>query len=939
MAVFYWVGGSGDWTFSATNWSATSGGPGGAGVPSQNDDVIFNSASSGGSYVVNLIVAQCRSITTTAPAAGTLTFSSNGSGGFDVYGGNINIHGACIFTNAFAVGLMNINHIADPAVSTSVTTTFNNSGTNTREVNYKYTDTSASVALNFCLSQTCTFSSVDISSLGSPGASVTCTNSAITVLGNTFSYTLMRFASRTVTLTNTSLVMGSATSTTPGLTTAGSLTLQGTASLVTTGMAVSYVGWSTAFGGPNTVTFNPSYAGTFSVGGATIGTIDVTSNVSMASITVTGFNNTVNLTCPAVTGAVNVTAATFNTSGNTNFSSTITANASAAGGAGIVLGGAGTVPGAVTLNGAYLLVNGNTNFSSTITAVTTFSQPVSVTLFGVTNTVAGAVSLTGAAGIPAQFSVGGTATLSSTLAIINAGGIFGGGSLISGDITMTPTGSEFLTLGVANLTTPSLTVTNTDINMSGALVVNGGAGKTFSFTSNTSATPVRLWFGSLNVSTPTCSIVGAATRRVRVNPPLGVDNPTLRPFTRTGTAPTLSFVDFFGTTINGGATNYSGTRLGTDGLSSGFLPETPSNKFLVAGATGTYTFESAIWALTSGGATSVNNIPLPQDTIIIDGLSAAGPINIVSSNQLFVGSITRAVTSNSITWDQPVYVLGDVVNLGNFIQIVFNGLAFVRSGSNNRYLTVVSNTTTANFASTISVDIGAAATLIVSGTTTPTISGFLLDLFSGNTVIGDGMTLGSTSFDRMSLVVRSAARLSGGGWTLHAQSVTYNPGAIVSSSNYTIFMYSTTGNGTYTNLSPATAINGAIISRNGANITGGSTTSTNPLRLLSFDSGTPSGTNSVFISSGGDLHVQDFSSVVSGTGRVNLSSSSAATIFKTNGGTAYLQTTAPASVSVNNVQASPANTWYTNGARSGNTTGWNTGAPPASPSSGGFLMF
>lgn len=60
MANRYWVGGTGDWTPTNTaNWSTTSGGPGGASVPSgtfsHGDDVIFDANSGGG--VVNLVAA------------------------------------------------------------------------------------------------------------------------------------------------------------------------------------------------------------------------------------------------------------------------------------------------------------------------------------------------------------------------------------------------------------------------------------------------------------------------------------------------------------------------------------------------------------------------------------------------------------------------------------------------------------------------------------------------------------------------------------------------------------------------------------------------------------------------------------------------------------------------------------------------------------------
>ena len=46
MADRYWVGGTGTWnTTSTTNWSASSGGPSGASVPTVADSVFFDQAS------------------------------------------------------------------------------------------------------------------------------------------------------------------------------------------------------------------------------------------------------------------------------------------------------------------------------------------------------------------------------------------------------------------------------------------------------------------------------------------------------------------------------------------------------------------------------------------------------------------------------------------------------------------------------------------------------------------------------------------------------------------------------------------------------------------------------------------------------------------------------------------------------------------------------
>jgi len=75
MADRYWVGGSGTWsTTSTTNWSATSGGVGGASVPTAADSVFFNQAST---YTVTMTGAlNCLDITV---SAGTVTFATGTS--------------------------------------------------------------------------------------------------------------------------------------------------------------------------------------------------------------------------------------------------------------------------------------------------------------------------------------------------------------------------------------------------------------------------------------------------------------------------------------------------------------------------------------------------------------------------------------------------------------------------------------------------------------------------------------------------------------------------------------------------------------------------------------------------------------------------------------------------------------------------------------------
>lgn len=54
MATRFWVGGTGTWDASTTtNWSASTGGAGGASVPGSSDDVTINASSGAGTITVN----------------------------------------------------------------------------------------------------------------------------------------------------------------------------------------------------------------------------------------------------------------------------------------------------------------------------------------------------------------------------------------------------------------------------------------------------------------------------------------------------------------------------------------------------------------------------------------------------------------------------------------------------------------------------------------------------------------------------------------------------------------------------------------------------------------------------------------------------------------------------------------------------------------------
>ena len=82
MADRYWVGGTANWDATAgTKWSATSGGAGGAAVPTSNDNVFFDAASGAVTVTISATVAaksiNCTGFTGTLGGAGNITVAGS----------------------------------------------------------------------------------------------------------------------------------------------------------------------------------------------------------------------------------------------------------------------------------------------------------------------------------------------------------------------------------------------------------------------------------------------------------------------------------------------------------------------------------------------------------------------------------------------------------------------------------------------------------------------------------------------------------------------------------------------------------------------------------------------------------------------------------------------------------------------------------------------
>jgi hypothetical protein len=112
MADRYWVGGNNDWdTVSGSLWSATSGGPGGAGVPTASDNVFFDTP---GTFVILISGGNANCLNFRA-SAGNITF--NGTRVINV-GGNFDFSGAT-FNTASTLLRFNLNMESGTCLITS----------------------------------------------------------------------------------------------------------------------------------------------------------------------------------------------------------------------------------------------------------------------------------------------------------------------------------------------------------------------------------------------------------------------------------------------------------------------------------------------------------------------------------------------------------------------------------------------------------------------------------------------------------------------------------------------------------------------------------------------------------------------------------------------------------------------------------------------------
>lgn len=799
MAARYWVGGSGTWdAATTTNWSATSGGAGGASVPTSADDVTIDSLS-GTPTVTTSVAVSINSLTINATGAvlnlgGTLTCAAT-----------ITITAGTFTTNNFAIQCTNL-------LSTN---------TNTRAINFGSSTCTftANTGIDFTIPTGLSFNAGTSSVVFTSGINTTNLGGK-TFYNITTTYVTIgvNFTIKTGSTLTSPLTVNNLTITGPTPAGAHIFTIDGT-------IIVNGTFSTTGTAGNRRIVFQSADKPlTYNL---VVNSAPSLTDVDFANIQVTG-------TAAPITGTrigdlkgnsgITFSAAKtvyWNLAGAQNW----TANAWATTAAGVpstnnfplaqdtaTFTNTGSVTGTITISNAYSYV-GTVDMSARSTAMTLATGAVTVTVFGdwkcnlnatitgtgtLTFSGRGTQTITSASRTLTQAiaidSVGGIVQLGDALVTSNAGGVgvtngtfnTNGYSITSPTLQSAGTNVRTINLGSSGLslsgTSPiGLSTTNLTFNAGtsqivcpqiSAITIDGGAGVTFynlSFTAVNCTSKTILGANTFNNLTTTgMSILGTQQLNFGANQTIGTltlgaggqtgyirtqiySNTVGTSRTLTcGTVSGATDLDFRDITIAGAAAPLTGTRLGNGGGNSGITFD--AAKTVYWNNVGGGNWGSANWATTSGGTTSGVNFPLAQDTVIFNPTgSGTGSTVTFDYNYAFGNIDLSAMTSNTMTL----------------------------SGTGNAYGNFLNGTGV-----TLSVNIGFAG----RGTQTITsagnsFTGIAINTVSGTVQLADALGVGSLSllsgtFDAVSYAVTittsftatgSAAcvlKMGSGAWTL-----------------------------------------------------------------------------------------------------------------------------------------------------------------------------
>ena len=326
MADRYWVGGAGTWdATTTTNWSATSGGAGGASAPTSADNVIFNTLSNATAYAVTVGTnANALDITIAGPAVGNVTITSGATAVINCYGSWTNAATGVVFTSTSG---SNVNFLA---TTTGKTITTNNVTLSTLQVTLN--------GVGGAWSLGSAFTSATIFFVTAGTFSTSASNYAMSITQLSSSNTNVRSISlnaSTVTLSGTTPLT---------FTTATNLTFNaGTSTLIPNSTSCTFSGGGVTF---YNVTFSSVTAGTHTINGANtfnnltftsrttdgVGTIVVSASQTISGTLTLGAANTavrrLSVRSDTIGTQRTLTVATIATLADVDFQDTVAAGAS-----------------------------------------------------------------------------------------------------------------------------------------------------------------------------------------------------------------------------------------------------------------------------------------------------------------------------------------------------------------------------------------------------------------------------------------------------------------------------------------------------------------------------------------------------------------------------------------------------------------------------------
>jgi len=275
----FWVGGSGTWNAtSTTNWSATSGGAGGASAPTSADDVFFDANSNVGTGAFTVTIAG----TSGSPSA-CRSFSTGGAGGA--------LDGAMTLTFGTSTTLDIHGSLTFPSTNLAISV-----GGGVSQIRFRSTTTGNTITTNGVV-----FGSLNLVFNGAGG---------VWTLGSPLTHT----GGNIIDLANGTLNTNGETLTSPNLyrTSAGTFTLNLGSSIINLTGTASTLNVTTPTGftfnaGSSQINFTSSSPSATITGGLTFNNVEFTSTTIGTTI-ITGVNtfNNLSFAGPAAVGLVEV---------------------------------------------------------------------------------------------------------------------------------------------------------------------------------------------------------------------------------------------------------------------------------------------------------------------------------------------------------------------------------------------------------------------------------------------------------------------------------------------------------------------------------------------------------------------------------------------------------------------------------------------------------